>query len=290
MTTRLLLAGASGSVGFEVLQGLQGKDFDLVTFSRNPKRSNKLKSLASEVRLGDIRKPATLEGLCDNIDVVFSCLGASVGLHLGQPSSFHSVDYQGNLNLLQEAQRAGCRRFVYVSVHLGESYNHTEYIKAHERFVDALKQSGMSYTIIRPAGIFSALAEFIPLARLGIVPLIGDGSAKSNPVHPADVAQACMEHLLEGPEEVSVGGPEVLTRREIVEHAFRAVGKKPRMIPVPAFLYRMGSIIMRPFHPRLGQMLQFAEAVSTHDVFAPEVGTQRLVDYFASLPGLPSPK
>ncbi|TNE49312.1 MAG: SDR family oxidoreductase [Deltaproteobacteria bacterium] len=288
MEKRILVAGASGSVGFEVLKGLQSHSCEIVTFSRDPKRAKKLQDMAKEVRLGDVRKPKSLEGLCDNIDVVFSCLGASVELNLRQRASFYSVDYEGNRNLLREALRAGCSRFVYVSATLGESYNHTAYIQAHEQFVTELKASGLSYTIIRPTGIFSALEAFVDMARRGVAPLIGDGKAQSNPVHPADVAQVCVDNMWEGAEEVNVGGPEMLTRREMAGLAFQALGKKPRLIPVPAFLFRLGSVLLRPFHPRLSQMLQFVEAVSTHDALAPQIGTRTLSDYYASQLGLPS--
>jgi len=136
------------------------------------------------------------------------------------------------------ALAAGVKRFLYVSVHLEAGYRQTAYIQAHEEFVDALRRSGLNYSVIRPTGIFAAFGDFVNLARKGLTTVIGDGRARTNPVHQADVAGKLLENLESGPTELSVGGPEVFTRREIAELAFAVIGKRPRVLPVPAAAFR----------------------------------------------------
>jgi uncharacterized protein YbjT (DUF2867 family) len=156
-------------------------------------------------------------------------------------------------------------------------------MRAHEDVVSAIRASGLSYTILRPTGVFTALAPYVGFARKGFVPLIGDGSAKTNPIHPADVAAAAIENLHEGPESVSLGGPEVLTRRGIAEIAAFATGKQPHYLSAPLWVARLQSRVIGVFDRRMGELIEFAAAVATNDCVAPAHGTQRLLDYFTHL-------
>jgi uncharacterized protein YbjT (DUF2867 family) len=188
-----------------------------------------------------------------------------------------------NRNLLAEAQRAGVRRFLYVAAHAQPGYAGTAYIRSHEAFVGELSQSGLSFTILRPTAIFDALRPFCDLARKGVVPLIGDGSAKTNPIAARDVATAAVECLERGPSYLSLGGPDVVTRRRIAEMAAEAARKKPFYLSAPAAVARFNGRLIGAFNPRLGELIEFAAAVSTQDCVAPAYGHLRLASYFAKL-------
>jgi uncharacterized protein YbjT (DUF2867 family) len=223
-----------------------------------------------------------LDGACDGIDVVLSCLGASVVPSLAKGRrSYARVDTPANVNLIEAARAAGVKRFVYVSVANHDALGHLEYVSAHERVVTALAASGIDHVVIRPTGFFSAFAELLPMARRGPIPVIGDGSARTNPIHDATLATVCVDAVDGGAREIVVGGPEILTRRQIVEEAFHAVGKRPRVLPMPPLLMRSMALLMRPANPRMGRLMEFVTAVSTRDVVAPRHGTHRLPDYFA---------
>ena len=236
---------------------------------------------------GDIRADATdalaILGACDGIDAVISCLGASVSPSAKEKRSFLAVDTVANRNLIAEAKRAGVRKFVYVAAHVSPGYADSAYIRAHEAVVAELAASGLDYTVIRPTGIFSAFGDFVKMARMGMAMVVGDGSARTNPVHPADVAQACLDGLTPGSREVGAGGPDILTRREVVETAFRVVGKTPRIAAVPAAMFRGSARLAGLFNPRLGELFEFVTAVSLTDGIAPAAGTKRLEDYFREL-------
>lgn len=137
--------------------------------------------------------------------------------------------------------------------------------------------------MLRPTAIFNALAPFVAFARKGFVPLIGDGSAKTNPISARDVARAAAMYLEGGPEDVSLGGPEILTRRRIAELAAAAAGKRPVFLSAPAAIARMNGRIVGMWQPRLSELIEFAAAVSTQDCIAPAFGTDGLSDYFEAL-------
>jgi uncharacterized protein YbjT (DUF2867 family) len=284
MSRTVLLAGATGVVGSAVLDRLVAAGHRVRTLSRDPARAEALRARGAwEVRAADATRADALTGVAEGCDVVVSCLGGNVGMGFAERRSYRAVDTAGNRNLLAAAKTAGVERFVYTAVHVGPGYVHTRYIRAHEEFIEELRGAGLSSTVVRPTGIFTAFAPFVGMARRGLVSIIGDGKSRSNPVHHEDVADAIVPVLDEGPADLSIGGPDVLTRREMAELAFRAVGRSPRVWGVPVVLPKLSSFFLRLVHPRLGELIQFAAAVFTSDCVAPTVGKRRLADYFATL-------
>lgn len=79
------------------------------------------------------------------------------------------VDYQANLNLLNEARKRGDRKFIYVSALNGHKLKHLKIFEAKEKFVEELKFSGLAYSIIRPNGFFSDMKEFYDMAKKGAI-------------------------------------------------------------------------------------------------------------------------
>ena len=282
-TSRVLLAGATGAIGHEVLKLLHAKKHFVRTLSRSQRNVAKIQALASDVVLADATDARTLGDALTNIDVVISCLGANVSLSLSERRSFRSVDLVANTNLLEAAKRFGVKRFVYLSAHAGRGYDHTRYMRAHMDIEERIRSSGLSFSFVRPTGVFSALGDLVKMAQMGMGSVAGDGQAKANPNHPVDVAELLAEVVTEGAEEIDAGGPEVLTREEVMRIAFDVVGKKPRIMHVPTGVFRMASAMMRLVHPRLSDMLEFVAFVTTTDSVAPVRGKRTLRPWFDEL-------
>jgi uncharacterized protein YbjT (DUF2867 family) len=284
---KILVAGASGLIGREVLGLLKTGGHHIRTLSRDAGRAARLSTLADDVRLADATTPASLDGVCDAIDVVVSALGAPVSPASLTRTSYLETDLVANLALLGSARAAGVRRFVYVSVHVEPSYAQAHYVRAHTEFEKALRASGLECGIVRPTGVFGAFLEMLPMARFGVIPLIGDGRALSNPIHERDVAARAVDLAL-GAEvalEVDAGGPEVLTRRAIAELAFRAVGKTPRLPSSPEAIARLSSRLIGLINPRARDFIDFITLASTHDCVAPNHGEHRLGPYLEAKAG-----
>jgi len=281
MSKPLLIAGASGAVGRALIELLRAENRPLRALVRSADRARPLQGLIDDVRLADATDAGTLRGVCDGVEVVFSSLGASVAPNAPDKRSYADVDLAGNRNLLAEARRAGVRRFVYVSVYTAPAYAHTAYVRAHETFAAELKACGLEYAVLRPTGLFSAFGEMLPLARRGRIPLIGEGASQTNPMHEGDLAALCRQALLgdEPSLELDAGGPEVLTRRQIVELAFAAVNRPAQFMRAPAWSMRATGALVRPFNPRLGELLAFVAAASTSRCVAEVRGRRRLAEY-----------
>ena len=277
---RVLVAGATGAVGARVTRMLIDQGCFVRTLSRDVGRAAALR--ASEVVIADAMDRASLHTALEGIDVVVSCLGANVSLRLRERRSYSALDPVANGNVLEAARAAGSKRFVYVGVHTAPGYDTTRYCVAHERFVERLRAADVSSTVVRPTGIFTALDDLLVMARFGMGSIVGDGTARTNPIHPDDVARAVVASLHEGPRDLAIGGPDVLTRAEVLKTAFDALGKRMRAVHVPPWVFRVQSALLGPVHPRLAELFEFVAAVSTHDGIAPVYGQKRLADWFAA--------
>jgi uncharacterized protein YbjT (DUF2867 family) len=280
---KVLLAGATGLVGMEVLQLLHEAGHAVRTLSRDPERAKSVRPYAEDVRVLDATQEGALSGICDGIDVVISTLGAPVTPKAKERRSFKKVDTIANVALVAEAKAAKVRRFLYLGVYGGPIYEDTAYVQSHALVEKALVESGLSHTVVRPTGLFGAFAEFVTMARKGPVPVIGSGAAQTNPVHERDVAEVIMRSLDAAPQIVDVGGPDVLTRREIVELSFRTIERRPRPLAMPAWFMGLVAAILRLFHPRMCEFLRFVILASTNPCVAPKVGTRHLAPYLSQV-------
>jgi len=278
---KVLVAGATGQLGRYVCGELKRRGYFVRALVRDEKKVKAISADVDETFIGDLTRPATLKGACAGVEGVISAAAAPLSLDFKERHATHrSVDYLGNKHLLDEAVAAGVAKFVYVSVYGGERMRGLDYVDAHEEFVAELKRSGIKYGVVRPTGFFSAMAEILKMARRGPVMSIGDGTSRTNPIHEADLAVVCVDALEGDATEVEAGGPETYTRREITELAFRALGKKPRLIRVPAGIFTPALLPLKFFHPRLHALMLFFVAVAQTEVVAPAHGQRSLRDYF----------
>jgi uncharacterized protein YbjT (DUF2867 family) len=211
------------------------------------------------------------------MDVVFSSIGIT---RQKDGLTFDDVDYQGNKNLLDAALSAGVKKFIYVSVLNGPDLRHLDIVKAHEDFVDELTASGIDFAVVRPTGYFSDMDTFLEMATKGRVFLIGRGANRSNPIHGADLAKVCVDAVGGGRREIDVGGPDVLTYRQIAELAFRSLGTPERITSIPVWVMRLVVAVTRLFSKHQGELLAFFATAMTSDAVAPTVGTHSLESHF----------
>lgn len=273
---KVLIAGASGSLGFEVLQKLRKMDVAVRALVSSSESAEKIKPFTADVVIADARKNEQLAGACNGIDIVFSAVGQSVSL-LDNAGSFEEIDYGINKNLVEEAVSAGVPRFVYVSIKGADVATTYEMAKVHKMVEDLLKEKKISHTIIRPVGFFSGFNDWIAMGKRGVIPVPGSGENKTNPIHQEDLAQVVVDVLFSGPEVVEAGGPEIYTRSEIAHMISDKTNGK--VVNVPELLVEPGLIFLKIFDSNTQAKLDYFNYVSTNDMVAPQYGTRSLRDY-----------
>lgn len=228
-----------------------------------------------------ITDPHSLSGCCDNCDVVISTVGIT---KQKEGLSYMDVDYQANLNLLEDAQSSGVDKFIYISALNADKLTHLSICRAKELFADKLMNSGLGFCVIRPNGFFSDMAEFFSMAQRGRVYLFGSGQFKSNPIHGADLAKVCVDAVDSPDREIEAGGPETLSHEEIANLAFSALGKAPRITFIPDWLRKLILRSLQTFtRESFYGPIEFFLTVMAMDMIAPEFGNRTLKSFFSEL-------
>lgn len=278
---RILLAGATGYLGSFILKELEKHEYINKVIVRDKKRLTKFDPLKTKIRQAAVTRPETLQNVCDGIDVIISTVGIT---NQKDGLTYIDVDFNANLNLLNEAKKSGVKKFIYVSVLNGENLKHLKICEAKEKFVKELLSSGLDYCIIRPNGFFSDMTEFYNLAKKGRIYLFGNGELKANPIHGEDLAEICVNCIETKDKEIKAGGPEILTQNEIAETAFRALNKKSKITYIPSWVGKFILKIMRIFiSSKIYGPIEFFMTVMAMDMVAPKYGNHTLKEYFENL-------
>lgn len=200
---------------------LPAADLDQVTFFR-----------------ADVRDQASVAAAIAGADAVVNAVSAYVekgGL------TFETVHVQGAEMVAREAGRLGVARLVLVSGIGADPQSRSLYIRSRGRGELAVQQAFQDATIVRPSAMFGAgdalFGTLADLARLlPVLPLIGGGRTRLQPVYVEDVAEA-VTRILADPKTVGrtyeLAGPEVYTLRDLVRFTLRVIGKQRLLMPVP---------------------------------------------------------
>lgn len=276
----VLLAGASGHLGTALLPALVRTEQAVAALVRPESRAKLAAPPAGvDLREGDAADPDSLRAVMTGIDTVVSTIGLTRRVH---GVDFDDVDFQCNANLLDAAIHAGAGHFVYVSVagvDLAGS-DAVPVLKAKQKFEAYLQESPIAWSIVRPSGFFWNYGLFLTMARRhGIVPVFGDGTARTTPVSEDDLATVIAQRLGNAGVAYSVGGPEDLSANEIGDLIMQALGRRIRLVHVPEPVTEAGLAVLHPFAKSEYGLLAFFHWAMTAGATADHVGTTRLGDW-----------
>lgn len=231
---KVVLAGAFGHLGADILRELVRQGYEVVATGRTIRRPKDCEGGYDAVA-ADMQDPASLRGLCEGADVVISTVGLTKA---SAEVSCYDVDYQGNMNLLEEAKRAGVKQFAYVSVLKADGNPSVPMLDAKAKFEEKLKTSGLGWVIFRPSGYFYDIAKvFMPMIEKGKVTLLGDKAVHCNVVDTPDFAAFIVGHMNDKGKLYNVGGKETWSYEELAKMFFAAAGKEPKISRAPVWLF-----------------------------------------------------
>jgi NADH dehydrogenase len=244
---KVLVTGATGFVGPKVVHALRAHDRAVRALVRRPVRASRLAGWGAEVAAGNVTDPVSLEAAVAGCTHVVHL----VSIIRGAPADFERVMTQGTRSLVAAAKQAGVERFVLMSA-LGTSETTrgtVPYFTAKWEMEQAVRESGLEYTIFRPSFVFGrdggALPTLVRQVRYSpVVTVIGPGLQRSQPIWVDDVA----EYAARGVDQpgaanrtFELGGPDVVDWNDLYRAIAKTLGKRRRLAHVPLGLARAGA-------------------------------------------------
>ena len=263
---KVVLAGAFGNLGAEILKTLVKDGHEVIAADLKETVVEETEGKYRFVAI-DATKPESLTGLCDGADAVITTVGLT-----GASTRFNSydIDYRGNLNLLEEAKRAGVGKFVYISVISCDEKGAEKVPMLHAKYLfeEELRKSGMDYVIHRPTGYFYDIAKvFKPYVDKGEMQLLkGYGKVKANVVDCPDFAAFIVAHMNDKNKTYNVGGRETYTYEEMAAMCFDAAGKPLKIKWAPIWMF--GILANLPKIKKAGKhdIILFSKWTLSHDL------------------------
>jgi NADH dehydrogenase len=227
----ILVVGATGLLGGTIAQKLlaQGKQVRILARHNSPCEEmakvgmatsrQALVQAGAEVVYGDMKDPASLEAACQGIETLIATANSVLR---GGPDTVESVDLNGNLNLIAAAKQAGIKRFIFVSQIGASPDSPIPFQAAKAKTEQALRESGMDYTILAPNAfldIWATVVVGMPLLRDQLVTLVEPGTHRHSFVAVDDVARlavAAVDNPAARNTYLPVAGPQAISWRDIV--------------------------------------------------------------------------
>jgi uncharacterized protein YbjT (DUF2867 family) len=243
----ILLTGATGTVGSALLGRLTAAGAPVRCLVRDPKRLGP-ERVRVQIALGNLADPASFRNALRGVDTVIH-LAASIR---DQPrGSIEELNAMATLRLARGAERAGAKRFVFVSAMQASLQSPTRFFRSKALARQAVEASSMETTVFSPSIVYTPSDPWLTLldrlSRLPALPLAGSGRALYQPIWAEDFADCVMAALDRplGPSEsghraFDLAGPETLSYEEIVRLALRPLGRDRRLVHLPMPVVRAG--------------------------------------------------
>ena len=242
---RVLLLGASGTIGLSTARALLRQGHDVVCFLRKPKTTNATgasSKLSAQLQGATLRygDPCRLEsinqdGFCDeHFDAVVSCMASRTGT----PRDAWAVDFQAHVDVLQVAKASGVRYFVQLSA-ICVQKPLLAFQQAKLAFEKELVASGLTYAIVRPTAFFKSLSGQLARVKKGKPFLIfGNGQLTAcKPISDDDLGDyiaSCLTDVSKHNQILPIGGPgPAITPLAQGAYLFKQLNKPPQFKSVP---------------------------------------------------------
>lgn len=240
-----IVTGAFGFSGRYITQLLLANDESVKTLTGHPERPNPFGDKIEVARL-DFTNPQKLADEMHGAHTLFN----SYWIRFAHGELTHEKATGNSIILIKAAVDAGIRRIIHVSITNPSEDAPTPYFRGKAIVEKAIADSGLSYAILRPAVFFGDDGILINniawmLRRFPVMPIMGDGKYRIQPIYVEDFASLAVEHAKKD-ENITLDsiGPEIFTYEEMISTIARKLGIRARFIHMPPMLAYYGSKIL----------------------------------------------
>jgi uncharacterized protein YbjT (DUF2867 family) len=251
--TLVTVFGGSGFLGRSVVRALAKRDFRIRVAVRRPELAGHLQPLGKVGQIhavqANLRYPASVAAAMRDSHVAINLVGI---LTEGGAQTFDAVQGKGAATVAQAASAVGAR-MVHISALGADKNSPSRYARAKAAGEKAVLAATPSAIVMRPSVVFGPEDQFsnrfAALARMApALPLIGGGATKMQPVYVGDVATAVAD-AVDGKAKsgtiYELGGPEVLTMREIMEIILAVTGRRRMLVSLPFGLAKFKAMFLQ---------------------------------------------
>lgn len=277
----IVITGASGYVASHITKRLVNQGERVRAMVHNRQRAQTkgtLSGLELEWVEADVTKPKTLGEAFTGATTVIHTV--AIAIEKGN-LSYEEVNFEGTVNVLEAARRAGAKRFINMSQLGADPDIPYRFLASKGKAQQHVANSDTDWTAFRPSVIWGPEDEFantfarlIPFSPI-IYPIVGDEDSKFQPVWVEDVTTSVVASLDDAEtigKEYELGGPEVLTLEEIERRTLKAVGANRLMVPFPMPILRLIVALMEALLPNppvtrsLLELLQVSNVTSDNAI------------------------
>ena len=279
----VLVTGATGLVGIHTCRELTKNGWQVRALIRDPAGAALvLGQLPVEFRVGDVRDASALRSSLNGCGAVVHLAAIAIEK---KTEKYADTNTAATERLISAARAENVQRVVFMSQNGADSRSRHPFLHSKGVAQDSIRTSGLEWTVLRPSVIFGPEDQFVNVLgrlirlTLKIFPLPGGGSARFQPIAVDDVARV-IRLTLEKKETVrqsyDLGGPAVLSLREMTERILVAMGTTRTLVSVPIKVLRPIISLMQkvlpnpPVTPGLLDLLSVDNTVSNNalkDVF-----------------------
>jgi NADH dehydrogenase len=277
--------GGSGFVGRHLVQRLANAGWIIRVAVRDPEAASFLKPLGDAGQIVplacDIRAESTVKRAVDGADAVVNLVGI---LYESRRRTFNRIHVEGARGLAQAAADAGATRFVQMSALGANANSPSVYARTKAAGESAVLEIFPDAGIARPSVVFGPEDDFFNrFARMArITPIMPVFETSFQPVYVGDVADAmvCMlEGKAVGGTPYELGGPRVISFREVMELMLEAIHRKRTLVPMPFSIAKLQASILQflpvpPLTPDQVELLQIPNVVSKDALTLLDLGIQ----------------
>lgn len=231
------VTGAFGYSGKYIAQRLLDNGLKVMTLTNSTQRYN---PFGDKIKINSFNfdNPTKLTASLEPVSVLYN----TYWVRFNHKMFTYASAVRNTITLLNSAKQAGVERIVHISITNPSEQSHLEYFSGKATVEKALQDSGISYSILRPAVLFGKEDILINniawiLRRFPIFGVFGDGNYELCPIYVDDLAKLAVEQGRKRDNTIiNAVGPETFTYKRLVEQIGEILGKKRRIISVPPII------------------------------------------------------